>query len=80
MIALRKLWLRVCVVLTLGLLSSSKALAVYTAYTAPATVDDMFDGFDVLIANFSVLFGVAVVLCVLVTGFYLGRKWLKRVG
>jgi len=28
----------------------------------------------------SALFSVVVVLCVLVTGFYVGRAWLRRVG
>jgi len=30
------------------------------------------------VASATTLFGVIVVLAVAVTGFYLGRKWLKR--
>lgn len=78
--AIKSVFGRVCVVLTLLVLGQSSLLAAYTPYVVPTDVGSMFDGFDVLIENFSVLFGVVVVAAVLVTGFFLGRKWLSRVG
>ena len=58
----------------LGLLSMLSLVALARAGDpVPSAIDTAF-------ASATTLFGVFVVLAVSVTGFFVGRRWLKRVG
>jgi len=39
-----------------------------------------FDTLQVVTDDATLYFGVIVTICILVTGFFLGRRWLRRVG
>jgi len=59
--------------LVVGLALASRVMAQTTT---------VFDDGTVLSDNLAaaeVFFGVVVALCVLVTGFFLGRKWLRSI-
>jgi len=57
---------------TLGLLPAS--LLAQPAYTGAA-----FDSMQEVADDGTLFFGVIVVLAILVTGFFVGRRWFKRV-
>jgi len=76
---LKAFWLRLLAVLGLAAGIPHVALA-YDPFVVPTDTAEMFDGFDVLFGNFTLLFGVFVTIAVLITGFILGRRWLSRVG
>jgi len=69
---IRKVWLFVCYVV-LGLLPA--ALFAQPVYTGNA-----FDSMQEVTDDATLFFGVIIVIAILVTGFFLGRRWLRRVG
>jgi len=71
MTSIRKAWLFVGIALA-GLLPSS--LFAQPAYTGAA-----FDSMQEVADDGTLFFGVIVVLAVLITGFFVGRRWFKRV-
>lgn len=46
----------------------------------PAYTGTTFDAVQEVMDDATLFFGVVVALAVLVTGFFLGRRWLARVG
>jgi hypothetical protein len=59
-----------------GLLSvPSLALAADPVYTGTA-----FDKLQIALNDSALFFGAVLLIAVLVTGFFLGRKWLRSVG
>jgi len=46
----------------------------------PEYTGTVFDSVTAVALDGALFFGVIVAICVLVTGFFLGRKWLKRAG
>jgi len=46
----------------------------------PEYAGSAFDSIQEVTDDASLFFGVIVALAIVVTGFFLGRKWLKRVG
>jgi len=69
---LRSLWLRLSAVLgVLFLVLNVNAQPTYEGTT--------FDALQIVSDDATLYFGVIVALAVLVTGFFLGRRWLKRI-
>lgn len=64
--------LHVLLLCLFGMTVNALAQPVYTGNT--------FDKVQTVSEDATLFFGVVVVLAVLVTGFFLGRKWLRRVG
>jgi len=54
--------------------------AVIVRADPPEYAGVAFDSIQEVTDDATLYFGVIVTLAVLVTGFFLGRKWLKRVG
>lgn len=54
--------------------------AAVNAQSAPTYGGTVFDTLTDVALDGSLFFGLIVVIALLVTGFFLGRKWLKRVG
>jgi len=66
------------------LIVGSKAFAVTVtpfnyAVTAPSYGDSVFDGLTSTLVDGALFFGVVAVIAVLITGFFKGRSWLRRV-
>jgi len=55
-------------------------LAVLPQVSFGAYAGTTFDAVQEVADDATIFFGVVVVLAVLVTGFFVGRKWLRRVG
>lgn len=55
------------------------ALLLAASTSAAFATDPEPTAIDSAITTAQTLFGTVAALCVLVTGFFLGRKWLKRV-
>jgi len=47
---------------------------------APTYTTTAFDSIQEVADDSSLFFGVIVAVAVIVTGFFLGRRWLRRVG
>ncbi len=64
-----------------GLLLFLLALALTSIVRAapPSYAGNTFDGLQTATDDASLYFGVLVALAIVVTGFFLGRKWLKSV-
>lgn len=62
------------------MLALSLCAAVIVRAQPPTYEGTTFDAIQVATDDATLYFGVVVALAVLVTGFFLGRKWLKRVG
>lgn len=56
------------------------APAAVLAQTAPEYDGTVFDGLTDVVLDGALFFGLIVVVALLVTGFFLGRKWLRSVG
>lgn len=68
---IRKIWLFVCLAV-LGILPAS--LFAQPVYTGSA-----FDSIQETTDDATLFFGVIIILAVLVAGFFVGRRWLRRV-
>jgi hypothetical protein len=67
---LRNLWLMLCVVCFTAVMRADP----------PAYTGTVFDGLQEVIDDAGLFFGVVIALAVIVTGFFLGRRWLAKVG
>jgi hypothetical protein len=56
------------------------ALSLVPAAAHAAYAGTTFDAVQEVADDATIFFGVVVVLAVLVTGFFVGRKWLRSVG
>lgn len=56
------------------------ALGIIAKADPPSYSGNSFDAVQTAADDATLFFGVIVVLAVLVTGFFVGRRWLKRVG
>jgi len=53
---------------------------VLSALAQPAYTGTAFDQIQEVADDGALFFGVIVALAIVVTGFFLGRRWLRRVG
>ena len=73
--ALSYLWMR-----ALAAFLCLAAVAQAAPPTPPTYTGTTFDRLQIVADDAYLFFGVVVVLALLVTGFFLGRSWLRRVG
>lgn len=66
--------------LRLVLASVACAVPAALAQTPPTYTGNVFDKLQVTTEDGLLYFGFIAAAAVLVTGFFLGRKWLRRVG
>lgn len=69
---LKRFWLAVLALLLLPLSMS--------AQTAPTYTGGAFDQIQVVAGDGMLFFGYIIAAAIIVTGFFLGRRWLRRVG
>ncbi len=59
---------------------AAQSQAAYTPPTAPTYTGNAFDDIQAVASDGMLFFGFIVAAAIIVTGFFLGRRWFARVG